>query len=825
MSLELTDNAIAASEKTGIRPNLILEIDGVSTLYGAVNIQKYIRIGDPGLLIDGSWTIGGLNDAEDQSDVISFEGTGTKINQQLLPDKGSVSSASSISVQLIDFNQEITQLVSPGVIVDDILGRSARLYLGFKDTAWPEDYVEIFRGFVDDIVNGPGFVRLNLVHPEKKKFQQIFVRTDSKLTAPASAVDTTLSVENASTFFRAPYVGPDATVDPALTLCARIDDEVVRYTGVTGTTLTGVTRGYLGTAAVPHLINAKVQSYYVLEDDTMNVALKVMLSGKNGPWRTGLACKSFNQITPTLNIPNAIGFDEIDITAKYGLSTGDYITTTGASNGANNVALMTVASIVVIEGGSYITVNGVSFVDEPATAATIDLRSQYDTLGQGLGMSPEEVDVPEHQRWRQIQLGSFEYRFYLQDTVDGKKFLDEQVYAPYGSYSIPRKGRASVGYHIGPIPTADITTLSRTNIKSPSKIQIRRTTTRHFMNAVAYKFDESPIEEDKFFSGTITIDVDSQSRIPIGNSVFTIESKGIRSDLLGVSKTALAAARRLGRYKFAAEHFESVEVMFGDGFNLEPGDILIMDFDGLFVANTSDGTRSKPAKFFEVINRSLDIKTGAVQLNLVDTNFDATERYGLISPSSTVATAGTTTHVIIQDSYGALYPGNEKKKWEDYVGLPVLVHSPDFSFSEEVTFTGFDPGNPYKMNFHVTTPLSSPSVVGWIVDIPPYSSSTSKSVNTTYKLIHAHQSPIVPVVSGASPTVFDVGVADASKFFIGSIVRVHTEDFTDYSPELKVTDVSGVTITIASSLGFTPGATHFVSFIGFPDGDQAYRLI
>jgi hypothetical protein len=45
----------------------------------------------------------------------------------------------------------VTQLITPGEIVDDILQRKCLVYYGFAGTAWPEDYTVIFRGVVTDI--------------------------------------------------------------------------------------------------------------------------------------------------------------------------------------------------------------------------------------------------------------------------------------------------------------------------------------------------------------------------------------------------------------------------------------------------------------------------------------------------------------------------------------------------------------------------------------------------------------------------------------------------------------------------------------------------
>lgn len=813
MALALTKAAEFAAAKNAVEPQIVLEIDGVSTVFGAVKITKYCRIGDPELFIDGLWRVGGTIEIGDQEDIISLEGTGSKISQQLLPDKGSVNSVSSITVSMVDSENVVSRLLSPGVVLTDLLYNRARLYMGFQGTGYPEDYITIFNGRIDEITSGAGTVQINLVHPDQKKRQKIFPQYRGKTTAPINAGTSVIPVDNLKGVVT-------QSNDQTLRLYARIDDEIVRYAFTGSGAFNGCARGQLGTVATSHDINAEVSSFYVLEGNCMDLALKLMLSGVNDYYRKGVTLESIGWVSNSLEIRNALFFRKIDVTERYGLEPGDYVTITGSAVAGNNVSMRSVSSITKTSDGSYIVLSGDALAKEQTTTATVSFRSQYDTLGVGLSMTPEDVDVAEHLKWKELLLGSFDYRFYLKETIDGKDFLDSQIYAPCGAYSLPRKGRSSMGYHIGPVPSVDITILNQKNLTQPSKIKLKRTTSRHFYNTVVYAYDEDTLE-DKFLAGQVTVNEDSKARIPYGNAVFQIESKGIRSDLGGSQISEAAANRRLERYKFAAEHFENVSMFFGDGFNAEPGDLVLFDFSGLQVTNSRDGTRDKPEKFYEIVNKTLDLKTGQVVFTLLDSNYDSSERYGLVSPSS-VITGGTTTSLIIQDSYGAIYPGDEKRKWEDYVGLPVLVHSEDFAFSEEVVFTGFDLVNTYQMNISA---LSQVPQAGWVIDVPSYPESSDPSLNRKYKVIHAHLCSIVSIVSGLSSTKFTVSNSDISKFFVGAPVRLHSDEFLSYSPEVTVSNIFGNIITVNADLGFTPTLGMKCSFMGFPDQEHCYRWI
>ncbi len=844
MSLELTEAALLASQKTSIRPQLVLQIEGVDTLYGAVAIEKYIRIGDPGLEIGNDWVIGGLNLVDDQETVISTSGSGASISQQLQPDKGSISSISSIQLDLIDFKNVITELISPGVVVDDILGRNAKLFFGFQGTAFPEDFVQIFGGFIDDVDSGPGNVKINLVHPDQKKRQKIFLKKETSLIDAISDADTDMHVVDimsvGTAFFPSLYaLDPgNGTID-----YLRIDDEIIKWEttlpdvpgdydspspGVLGT----LTRGCLGTVAAAHDAGAKVESFHYIEGNVIDLALQFMLSGWNGPFVSDVPYGSIGQFPDPEPWP--IGSDSsyriympqgVDVKKLYGVILGDIISFDGATaDPAINVGEYAIAGFEDFEGdANRIIVMEGSFLKEGPGTGTLSFRSQYDVLGDGLRMVPLEVDIEEHLYWQSLILADYSLRIYMKDTIEGKEFLDNEIYKPYGLYSLPRNGKASVGFHIGPIPSEDFKILSKDNIIEPSKsLRLKRRISRHFFNAVIYKFDESPIE-DKFLSVRVYADEDSRNRIPVGASVFTIDSKGIRTDLDAAEKTNQSALRRLTRYKYAAEHLDGVQVMFSVGFNLEPGDVAILDPADLRMSNTADGTREKPAKFWEIVNKKLDLKTGNCSLDLVDTNFSADERYGLISPSSIISNTGSSNFAIIQDSFGAKFPGQEYRKWIAYAGLPVLIHDENWTHQEEVIFEGLDPSNSYKMLFR--TALGTPVQPGWIIDIPYYPDDADPRTNRLYKLFHGHAGPSVAIDSGASGTEFTVAAGEGAKFQVGFPVRVHDENWTYESDEVKVESVAGDVITLDTDIGFTPAAGDVASFLGFADGEKCYRII
>jgi len=691
MTLELSDATENASRRTVKNPQIVLEIDGIDTRFGSDQILELIRIGDPGLLIDGTWVVGGYREVEDQEAYISLDGTTTSINQQLRPDKGQGTSITSLKISLLDINNEVTNLISPGQVVADVAGRKARVYLGFKGgTSYPEDYLLIFRGIISEINAPPGVIDLVISHPEQKKRVSIYESFETTLVGDIDDSTTTIVLDSVSNVFTL-ITGPDGSYDSAFKSYIRVEDEVILFTGLSGNTLTGVIRGQLGTANVAHDDEEDVATIYRLNDNSMTLALKIMLSGLDDYYQTGVEATNFELVPPATEPANTIYFDNLDVSERYGVIEGDYITTTGASNGANNVTLKQITDVTKTDTGSYLTIDGVTFTKEVDTAATISFRSQYDTLPDGCLMHPDEVDVFRHEELRDFFLPSSDLDFFVADTIDdAKQWLEEEIYLPTGGFSVPRKAKSSAGYHIGPIPGSKTTILTENNIVNPDKLVLKRSITRNFFNTIIYKFDFDVLE-NKPRRNYVNIDNDSFNRIPIGKKALIIPAHGMREADGAQTLAATVSNRKLERYKFGAEHINKMQVFFGDGFVIEVGDILILDPTNLKIANTADGNREKESKLFEVVNKSMDFKTGSITIDIVDTAYTLDARYALIGLASDIKTGISTSSFIIKETGDSAYGENEFRKWEDFEDVSVVVHSPDsvtrYDTSEVGSFT------------------------------------------------------------------------------------------------------------------------------------------
>jgi hypothetical protein len=322
--------------------------------------------------------------------------------------------------------------------------------------------------------------------------------------------------------------------------------------------------------------------------------------------------------------------------------------------------------------------------------------------------------------------------------------------------------------------------------------------------------------------------VDSLSIIGI-SEVLPIDGLGIKTALGSVSLLADRANNLLTRYKYGAAIIE-LTCNWEIGVQIEAGDIVALQDNGqLQISNFDTGQRNLGTQLFEVVNRDLDVKSANCKLQLIaGIGLQYTDRYGVISPSSVVV-SGSPSELIIQDSFGAQYPGNEMQKWINFMNQPINLHDADYVNVYSTTITGFSPTNNYQMFISGFGSGPAPSTyAGLIMDIPPYPNTTNKLTDSMYKNIFAYFSPTVSIVTGISETQFTVASGDVGRFFVGSICRVSSVDFSVWSgdtTEYVVGSITGTTITLTKPLPFTPAAGYIVTGIGFPDLTGTYRYI
>lgn len=815
MTLDLTRLTELLSGGTLIEPQIILEIEDITDIFGAIPVTKIWKVGDPDRTVgETGLKIGGVVEHENSKDYITLDGTSTNYNQQFEPDKQSSASVPAMTVKMIDKDQYLSNLFSPGQVVDDILSKKAQIYLTFANASHPRDSLLILSGVVDGVYFGAGFVELKVAHPSQLQRQEIFQEVKTTLNGAITSGDTSITLTSTTGL-----ISPQDVIKSYI----RIEDEWIEYAGISSSTLTGCTRGALGTIAAAHDNGEDVSSGYRLQEDAINLTLKLLLSNGGDHFATGISSTRFITLDAYNTISNAIYFTNDDIVSEYGLTVGDFVTISGATNGANNFSNRAITDFGTLSSGSYIVVNGAALVAEVDSSAVASFGSQYNTLPIGACaqfLTPEHVDVDRFQELETVHSAAFfDYDLFIASSVQIKDLIEREIYFPTGLYPLNRKGKISVGFTSPPIQLEESPVIGFDQVKNPDKLKIGRSTNKFLYNAVIYKYQVDYLE-DKFLAGTITTNVDSTTRIMVGNKPLTIESKGIRKSPDPTTSINRISRRYLDRYKFAAESLD-VEVMFGDGFQIEPGDVILFGDSDLQITDITQGNRNFNARLMEVIGKDLNIKNGNIRITMLDSAYEIGGRFGVVSPSSTISSGATTTSLPLAQSYG--WDSEEYKKWTNYIGMTVKVHNSTHSISGTSVFAGFSPAQ--RNTMLLSTALGFTPTAGYIVEPVDYPTSTDSTQENVWKKLHCFITQIVSVTSGTSSTIFNVGAGDIGKFSVGDYITVNTANFSQYSEDVKITDITGTQITVGTSLGFTPSASHYVNHVSFADGGDPYIII
>lgn len=810
MALPIKDQLKALLQDTVKTPQLIIEIEGLPA-FSSVPSQKYAFYGDDIVYGQPGLTYGGLITDEKVLPYIDINRSTNMITQQLLTDKGGFSSTSNFDVALVDKDQLISELVSPGFIIDDILGVKAKLYLALEGAGHPQDSVLFFSGIITDVSANAGLIKISVGSPEKLKNQELFTKLSTESTSAITNVSTSISVIDSKGFILPADAG-------TLRSFIKIDDEIIEYSGSTDTTFTGLVRGQFGTIPVAHEAGANVETFYKLTGGLKDLSLKLMLSGPNEYYIEDISVVAFNNYG-IYSVSNAVFIPNYNVDQTLGVVTGDKVLIEGSTS---NDGIFTITQIVNIDVGSYFILDTVLTYEIPF--GTLSIKSKYNVLpiGAGLEMSPDQVDVAQFEKvHNQFQANFFSYEFFIKDQINGSDFINTQILYPSGAYAIPRKAKTSIGLTVPPLAQTDTVKLDESNMSSVSKVAIKRSISKNFYNAVVYKYDIDAIE-DKFLRGKITQSADSTNRIKVSNKPLVIEAEGVRQQT-GFDFIFNTQARRfLERYQFAAEYLD-VETLFGIGFNIEIGDTVILDGRNIEITDSNSGNRVFQPRLFEVQNKAFSITGKTVRLSLVDTIYSLNGRYGTILPSSIVSTGSSTTEIKLQRSFGTTLTDNsESVKWDPYVRERVIFRNDNWTYQESTFITAINPADPNSVI--VDPPLSVAPSAGLIMEVPPYDESSSTEMSI-YKAVGTFNDKTASIVTGIDGFSFTVSASDALYFQAGFPVRIHNENHSRRSVEVIVDTIVGSTITVKKDLTLVPQLGDSCQLIGFKDGGKPYRYL
>jgi hypothetical protein len=781
-------------------PVLILEIEGIDRIFSSTQIGTLWKL-DDGYFFDTTNLRWDTPFADPRNiDCISPQGTTRTLSQQVLPDQGGTSSVAALRIEMVDIDKKLTELFSFGDI-NDLLGKKATVYFSYQGATHPVDSLPLLRGYIDDYQALHGSFNLSISHPENLKRKQIFDEYIALITDDISDTQTTIPVNFTETL----YLSQDN-----MQTFIRINDEVMRVVSKTNSSLT-VVRGQLDTIAEAHEINDDVSAIYRIFGKPVELALKLMLSGDIPMDYGNQEISSTAFIDNNFQPLNSIFFSGIDVVEEYGLTIGDYVTLTGL-----NAGTYTITGFGQNILGTWVLVNQNLQIEQNA-GSIASFRSKYAVFPFGLRLTPREVDVAGHEDIVRFNPENFpDYDFYLAESVEGKKFIDTQIYFPVALYSVPRRARISCKLVQPPLAQNEIVILDEKNIVDIPKISVKRSVHQYLYNTIFYKYNLDPVD-DKYLAGTLFRNENSIQRIPIGTKLMLIESEGLRDSQETNNLLRRQQQRIFDRYRFSAEQINNVEVLNEVGFNLEIGDVVVFGSENLQISDLSNDADFFEPRLVEIINKSVDIFTGKTVLSLLDSSYDLDARYGIISPSSIIGSGATTTVIPLDLSFSVGEFEREVDKWEPFVGRRLRVRSLDYSFDEITTIRGISESASSTI---IIDALPSAPLEGFIVEVPEYS---LPSGDTLYKDLFVYANPSTIITNVISQSEFDVD--DAAKLFVGAPVYILSSTLDSFDQEnVEIDAINGVTVTLNKPIvgNITTGAR--VELVGFIDG-APYRII
>jgi hypothetical protein len=531
---------------------------------------------------------------------------------------------------------------------------------------------------------------------------------------------------------------------------------------------------------------------------------------------TTLNPTAFLQVNSEI-IANSIFFQDISLSDDINVTVGDSINIAGSTS---NNGIYNVVDIVNVSNGSYLVVSESLTLESP-TSATIDFKSLYNTLGEGCGLTPFDVDIATHRNEQSENSSSFPiYTARLKEAISAKEFVDGELYYPSGLYSIMRSAKISCAFTRPPLVNEQAVLFNTENILNIQNINVTRSVNSYCYNEIAWRFDQS-VKDDAFKAGVLNVNPGAKERVDKTRHTLKIDSVGLRRTADTTSLIDRQTNRFYQRYQYGATLYAGIQVHFYDAWNLEVGDVIEFGGEDVQIPDTNAGTTYTPRKYLEIINKKQNIETQVISFDCLETGFDLNARFGVFSPASNITANSTATRLELSLSYFTGQVVRERQKWQQFVGERIRVRSEDYSFDEITTILSLAAENDEVLNIEA---LPSAPLEGYIVEIPKYDESSAE-IDKIYKGRYTYASEQKTVGAVTDAQIFELD--DASNFQAGMLIQVRAEDYTNDSGDngVEILTVVANTITLVEPLDFIPLVGYVVERLTFKDDNFTYRLI
>jgi hypothetical protein len=177
----------------------------------------------------------------------------------------------------------------------------------------------------------------------------------------------------------------------------------------------------------------------------------------------------------------------------------------------------------------------------------------------------------------------------------------------------------------------------------------------------------------------------------------------------------------------------SASALLRDSVDIEIGDVVVLEGADLKISDITLGSRAFKPRLFEVRNREINLKTGSVDFELLDTGQNIDTRYGLMTPVSRINTVVSQSLIIIgnMDNYSSRFGIEEWRDWTaQYTlqdGIRAKIRDVNYTVSESVLISNIN-----ENTFTLAAPAVMTLTSGMVLEVDDYDLTTVKQ-----KLLYA----------------------------------------------------------------------------------------
>ena len=265
----------------------------------------------------------------------------------------------------------------------------------------------------------------------------------------------------------------------------------------------------------------------------------------------------------------------------------------------------------------------------------------YDTLPShwALGMDAALVKVSswesQAEDWLNFKSSDltygYQFRFLYDGEVEAKKFIEDEILKVLNAYApVGADGSLSFKAFAPPVPFVDLPAFD----EKVMKVKSMSGGLSALINIALFSYDHDLVQ-DAFLKNVEYSDGSSIAAHGLSDT-FTVESRGIRSDLNGAEIV-------LDRWNRIKQRFSkpvpTIQVQaFYSKHLYEAGELI--NFSHARLPDLAEGSRGMTEKVLEIVNKGFDIMGGALHYDMMITGFG--QRYALYGPDSLPA-YGTAT--------------------------------------------------------------------------------------------------------------------------------------------------------------------------------------